>query len=185
MSLRQGKNKGVASGGGGGIQCGELSTVIVTNNTIIDNLAYFGGGGVSCLLDSTWTITNTILWNNTAPTGSEIYLEGNFSISYSDIDGGQGSVYEDPNGNLTWGSGIIDADPLFIDSSKNDFHINYHSPCVDAGDNYAPNLPVKDIDGEPRIILKGNRILVGSPGTESIVDMGADECHFWQQMYIY
>src|SRR5262249_33729594 len=42
------------------------------------------------------------------------------------------------------------------------------SPSIDAGDNLAPNLPDKDLDGHPRI-LDGDR-----NGT-TIVDMGVYE----------
>ena len=53
-------------------------------------------------------------------------------------------------------------DPLFMDPANGDFHLSAASPCIDAGDNAAPNLPATDYEGDARIM-----------GTA--VDIGADE----------
>ena len=52
--------------------------------------------------------------------------------------------------------------PLFLDPANDDYHLTKDSPCRDAGDNDAPELPDTDIDGELRIL-------------DGIVDIGADE----------
>ena len=57
---------------------------------------------------------------------------------------------------------IVVPDPLFVSEVGRDFHLKASSPCIDAGDNSAPDLPATDIDGDARII-------------NGIVDMGADE----------
>jgi serine protease len=49
-----------------------------------------------------------------------------------------------------------------------DYHISIISPCVDAGDNLAPELTTEDIDGESRIVD-------GNADGLSVTDMGADE----------
>lgn len=54
------------------------------------------------------------------------------------------------------------ADPCFIDADGNDFHIDIHSPCVNAGDPNGNYDDQNDIDGDARVI-------------GSYVDIGADE----------
>ena len=51
---------------------------------------------------------------------------------------------------------------------EEDLHLNSGSPCIDTGDNHAPQLPGTDKDGKPRIID-------GDNDGETIVDMGAYE----------
>jgi hypothetical protein len=119
------------------------------------------------------TVTNTILWNNDAPEGPEIWMgtiskPSNLTISYSDVEGGQSSVYVDPGCILNWGSGMIDADPLLVDPTNGDFHLTFISPCKDTGDNTAVTDSI-DYEGDMRIAY----------GT---VDMGADE--FYTHLYL-
>ena len=83
-------------------------------------------------------------------------------VTYSDIEGGY------------VGTGNINADPLFVDPTNGDFHLGQGSPCIDAGDNSAPNLPLTDIDGKDRKIDDPAVVDTGN-GTPPIVDMGADE----------
>jgi parallel beta-helix repeat protein len=112
-----------ASRYGGGIYC-EASDPAIANNAIYGNSANFGGG-ISCANYSRPTVTNTILWGNTAPYGPEIdtsYYGHSPVVTYSDVQGG-------------WpGQGNIDADPIFVGSEREDFHLRWRSPCIDAGD---------------------------------------------------
>jgi len=66
----------------------------------------------------------------------------------------------------SFGVGSIEKDPLFIDVSANNFHIDFESPCVDAGTRTALNGYegglVHDVDFEYR-------------RAQSDPDMGADE----------
>jgi hypothetical protein len=66
------------------------------------------------------------------------------------------------------GEGNINADPLFVDPSNNDFHLQTTSPCIDKGNNSALGIPNTDFEGDSRIV-DGD-----SDGTAT-VDMGADE----------
>ena len=66
------------------------------------------------------------------------------------------------------GTHDISLDPLFVNPSGGDYHLQTTSPCIDAGSNAAPGLPATDLEGDPRVI-DGN-----GDGT-STVDMGADE----------
>src|SRR5262249_22759834 len=62
----------------------------------------------------------------------------------------------------------ISADPMFADPTQGDYHILKGSPSIDSGDNQAPNLPDKDLDGDPRIVD-------GDGDGNAIIDMGVDE----------
>jgi hypothetical protein len=102
------------------------------------------------------------------------------TVSFSDIEGGQGQACIDASCTLHWGDGNIDLDPNFVDAGywddantpadpNDDFfvtgncHIPPNSPCVDSGDNSSlPPVSTLDIDGEERIF-------------NDIVDIGADE----------
>ncbi len=157
-----------AGSDGGGIYC-YRSFLAITNTTITGNTAGSNGGGI--YYDYYYSssnspfFTNTILWQNNAPAGPECWIGSisNVTISYSDVQGGQSSIFVDPGGILIWGSGMIDADPLFVDPVNGDFHLTWGSACRNTGDNSAATEP-QDFEGDPRI-------------ADGTVDMGADEFH--------
>jgi hypothetical protein len=135
------------------------------NNTFYGNTAATKGGAIWCGAYSSATITNTIFWNNEAPTGSNIWLAkteypSTLTISYSDVQGGQSSVYVYPGCTLNWGDGMFDADPQLEHPLGDDFHLTWTSPCINRGTN--DGAPVEDMDGDLRPCV----------GT---VDVGADE----------
>jgi hypothetical protein len=74
---------------------------------------------------------------------------------------------------LNWGSGNISEDPLFVDMTTGDLHLNDSSPCIGAGINsFILNeewftAPTRDMEGHPR----------PSP-QDSNADMGAYEHEF-------
>jgi len=106
---------------GGGIYCLDSSPT-VSGNTVNENRADRGGGGVFCE-NSRPTIANTILWGDTAVNGPEIFVRSGDPpiVRYCDVQGG-------------WpGTGNIDADPLFAGPYNDDFHLRWHSPCINAG----------------------------------------------------
>jgi subtilisin family serine protease len=147
----------------GGAICEDWSYTDIKNCTIVSNSAKTYGGGIYGRYwwdDTNAVLVNSIVRDNIASNGDEIALQGaKMDILYSDVKAGQAGVFVDQNCILNWGSGNIDADPLFTDVY---FHISQNSPCIDAGDpngNYAGQV---DIDGQPR--LQGPR-----------VDIGADE----------
>jgi predicted outer membrane repeat protein len=145
----------------------------VKNCTFSGNSAsnYPGGGAIFCTDNTDLTVVNTILWGDSAPAGPELWIGGygsddpsTVSISYSDVAGGQDAVFMTVGDNtLTWGDGMIDEDPLFMDPSNNDYHLQSGSPCIDSGDpGYVPDPGETDIDGDPRVV-------------NDLIDMGADE----------
>jgi len=128
---------GNRGGYGGGISCYDSSPNLISN-TITGNRALEWGGGIYCINHSNMTISNTILWSNNASNGSEIWI-GSYNdssvvtISYSDVAGGSSSVYIRPGCTLNWGDGIMDEDPTFVLSDKDDYRLLWDSPCIDAG----------------------------------------------------
>ena len=88
------------------------------NNTIVKNKATLKGGAINSF-GSDLIIMNSILWQNSAPNGSEIFIEsGTINVSYSDVDGG-------------WtGTGNMNVNPKLI---SNYCLLNHNSLCIDAG----------------------------------------------------
>lgn len=135
---------------GGGIECDNcenlsLSNIIIANNSAdygggidfydsnaaLENVTITGntssnGGGINCDNSNVFLI-NSILWNNSI---QEILLgSGSVTATYSDIQGG-------------WaGTGNIDIDPLFVNAGSGNYHLQYNSPCIDAGDPTSPLDP--------------------------------------------
>jgi len=138
---------------------GDPQTITVTNCTFIGNDSDdCDQGGAIYNRGLSLVVTNTIFWDN---EDLGIYSESGLAgVSYSLVDGGfSGTGFTDEGDNL-------DEDPLF--ASADDFHLQFHSPCLDSGDNNAPLLPATDLDGE-------NRIHDGDGNGSQVVDFGVYE----------
>ncbi len=143
-----------AARGSGGITA--YGTLNLLNCTVFANT----GGGMS--VGGTVTITNCIVYGNadrdddTTLTEAQIrYYPAPPLVTYSCVEGGwtaAGAV------------GNIDADPLFVDTTAGDLHLQAGSPCIDTGNSAAPELPETDREGNARTTASG-------------VDMGAYEYH--------
>jgi hypothetical protein len=142
-------------GVGGGMIVQYSRATLLTNVTFSGNSASLGGAiehKASGPSNSNLTLQNSILWGN----GDNVIHAGGLdealtTVSYSDVEGG-------------WaGTGNIDGDPLFVDATNSDLHLQAGSPAIDAGDQtLLPAGVTTDLDGNPRV-AGGN------------VDMGAYE----------
>ncbi|HSY20212.1 MAG TPA: immunoglobulin domain-containing protein [Candidatus Acidoferrales bacterium] len=163
----------------------------IVQNLIINN----NGDGITGLVPSgargPWVINNTICGNS----GNGIYEDGFVSsgeiinnivvgspalsmnpwyglpppaVQFNDFYSTNGNVFSGVFTNVNSGNGDISTDPLFVAAAGGNFHLSAGSPCIDAGTNGAPLLPLLDLDGFPRIIA-GNGA--------AIADLGAYELH--------
>jgi hypothetical protein len=107
-------------GNNGSNNSAPLNECIVKNCTIVDN----GGGNPGGAVSLCYEIVNSIIRGN----GGDLQVY-NSQVTYSDVEGS----YD--------GEGNIDADPLFVDESNGDFHLQWGSPCIDAGDPASPLDP--------------------------------------------
>ena len=126
---------------------------VIANNTIVGNT----NCGVN-IRHVTLALENNILWDN----GDDINaMDDQLEPEYCCIEDGDDVGI---NGN-------IDDNPLFVDASNNDYHLQAISPCVDGARTWFTRDHVcehTDIDGEPRF-------MDGDNDGEIDVDMGADE----------
>ncbi|MHC4396844.1 MAG: right-handed parallel beta-helix repeat-containing protein [Planctomycetota bacterium] len=168
---RGGRGGPIHNGGGISVMDG---IYLINNCTISGNSAENGSGGIACSWGSNTTISNSVLWGNKAPDGPEIYLSSGqnkveVQVSYSNVQGGQNSVYAATDSTLSWGPGNIDADPCFVEPGlwdgdlwiEGDYHLQPWSACIDAGDPYyVPGANETDLDGLARVF--GGRVDMGA-----------------------
>lgn len=116
-----------------GIQCTVDSTIIL-ENTIIE----YNTTGVDCSNLSDVTVTNTIISNNATDITSDQFLNpgSDFNLIYNNTTSNY--PVTDPNS-------IYGQDPLFVDKSLNDLHLQTGSPAIDAGTGTDPNGTQSDI----------------------------------------
>ncbi len=161
-----------AGGGGSGGGVSAIGSIVLIGNTIVGNTAFDGSSGVFTEELSPSTISNNIVVAATGQTGivcdqfSSIFP----NFSHNDVvSPGGGQAYSSNCAASAQGNGNISLDPLFVNSSGGDYHLQATSPTIDAGDNAAPNLPTQDFDGKPRIASGSATTCVNT------VDMGVYE----------
>jgi hypothetical protein len=179
-----------------GIVVQNTCNALIVNNTIVN----CPGPAIKCLdFSDRWgfpyylapgsgsaTVINCILWNNgqsfnlgdSPPESTNPDKGAHVTVSYCDIKGGTTGATVGAKSTLTWGDGIINADPLFVDPLNTDRNLqDYHlksqagrwnpttlswvkdavtSPCIDAGD------PATDWKSE--LWPNGGRINLGGFG---------------------
>jgi hypothetical protein len=157
--------------GGGAYFVSYTGLLNITNNTFIYNSGIHGGGiHIELNENSAFVnIYNNIIWGNDAEgDGDDIYIMDDrewdntgspVSLYYNNFKG----FFIWDGDNLSQGSNL-DVDPCFTPS----FHLQAGSPCIDAGTNAAPMLPVSDFEGDPRVFD-------GNYNGFAHADMGADE----------
>jgi len=109
---------------GGGVYCTHSATPIFNHLTMTADSADRGNGGLHAYDNSVATITNSIFWAN-IPVG----MSAGQTVTYSDIQNGYA------------GQGNVNSNPQFVDPANGNYQLQDNSPCVDAGDQNAPNDP--------------------------------------------
>ena len=134
------ENESSAESGGGLCISTTTGNLNIFNNTFYSNTAA-DGGDVYLYFDNSSSISNfynNILYQSSLPALSFSGAQ-TVTATYSDIENGT----EEP----WFGTGCIDADPLFADPASGDFHLTWanfptpdatKSPCIDAGDPASP-----------------------------------------------
>ncbi len=157
-----------------------LSSISVINCTFATNNASVVGGGMYGRSDSA-ELVGSILWGNTiagsAPNQIAVDDQGRVFATSCDMEGGFP------------GSGILDADPLFVrapdphgngwdglDDDFGDLRLQAGSPCVDSGGGaFLPDETAVDLGGASRFVdvmcVAPNAV----PGVRGPVDIGAFE----------
>jgi PKD repeat protein len=148
---------------GGGIYC-FLATTVLENVTISGNTATETdcGGGMDIYSETDSTVlSNCILWNN-SPEEIYAYMD-TITVEYSNIDGGYSGIINN-DGTINWLDGNTNTNPLFVNPSIGDYHLQSISPCIDAGD---PNSP---FDPDGTITDMGGLFFNQAPVAEFIAD---------------
>ena len=175
---------------GGAIYCNNSSPSI-RGSLFWNNRCRYSGGGVYCTDNSSPSIINcTFHYNPGGNDANTIYawrMNSNPIISNSiiwstqsyhrGIDHGSSVTPVVTYSNVVRGfpgTGNVEVDPLFVDvkdpdPANWDLHLQFESPCIDAGSNaLVPGDLTNDMDGN-------GRILDGDWVGGVTVDMGADE----------
>ncbi len=118
------------------IQCNGSPAPEIVNNIIALSK---GGYGINTGIDSKPVIKYNNLWQNSL---------GNYGPGLQDLTGNEGN---------------ISVNPRFLIQPNITVHLNYDSPCIDAGDpNFINGSSLSDLDGDPRVM-------------NAVTDIGADE----------
>ena len=157
---------------GGGAAFHRTNIVNIINNDFIFNTAGQGGGGIWGRIfnnDDVMNIYNNNIWNNTALNAVDLYLDNNdnYDNIYSQLNLFHNNFDQSENGFFITQpdfsinpNNLNNEDPLFVDPVNGDYHLTLGSPCIDAGDSLAPEIPTTDKDGNPRIV--GTAVDIGA-----------------------
>lgn len=170
-------NKIFANSGNGNIYCDSSALVsgnIIALNTgegikangnanIVNNtIAYNSGNGITGSGVGVYSVYNNIVAFNSI--GLYCY-SGTFSASNNCVYGNSNGNY----GGVSPGAGDVNADPVFVDGSCNNLHIQPYSPCVGAGWNGAPGIPSTDTDGQARVLPSDGNVDIGADETDGTI----------------
>jgi parallel beta-helix repeat protein len=135
------------------------SNPILINNTIAHNSSNSQGSGFF-YLRSDPIVINSIIWYNKTSSGFQNIsgTSGVVDITYSNIQDGNE------------GTGNLNIDPLFADTTNGDYRITSDSPCIDSGTPDTTDLYLSDWDLDDNY-----RIWDGDLNGSEIIDMGAYE----------
>jgi hypothetical protein len=161
----------IKNSGGANITINIEAEVEFINCTIADNNSD-EVAGLSLRRGGKAVLTNTIIRNNCRNEirlTTAVGLGNEITINHCNIRNGIDSVLvSDSLCLVNWGSGNIDADPLFIDTTVNDYHLQDTSPCIGAGinclkiDEIWHCAPPYDLDGISRPSPEGTNTDMGA-----------------------
>ncbi|MFC1517203.1 choice-of-anchor Q domain-containing protein [Candidatus Margulisiibacteriota bacterium] len=143
------------------------------NNCIISGNAADWGAGIYQANNSSLFLTNSIIKNNTGSNASGIYTGDNVDNFFSNIIvnnnsshgiyGGEQNIYnsiiwgngtqlQDVTGIISYsiiqgghaGTGNLSTDPLFVDTTNNDYRLQPSSLAIEAGTNLLSNIQVSE-----------------------------------------
>ena len=111
----------------------------IMHSTFFNNTTGDPGAAIGLAYSDTVFVMNSIVYSNDP---ASFYMAPNeqwepLIIDHTDAEGGESAVI---NGNISeviWGTGNIDADPLFCGPGIGDYHLAENSPCVGTGENGA------------------------------------------------
>lgn len=135
----------------------EFNTVELRNCTLVGNSATTKGSALFVGEFGDVYALNSIVRANPSTSGRQAFVNGsaiypvaNLNVQQSDWQGGSGGVTLGPNGGqLIWGAGNIDLDPLFAGA---DYRLGAGSPCIDSGANGLLALDAADADGDGNVL---------------------------------
>ncbi len=122
-----------------------INDIKFLNNTVYDNGVSWGGGiHLENPSAQNVVIRNNIFSQNLSfQISNEAGLTGaNLTVDHNLIDGYRGDAGE------IYGSDYIEGDPLFVNASGADFHLQGNSPAIDKGSS--TSAPSDDFDGNVR-----------------------------------
>ncbi len=132
--------------GGGLLIYSSASSATIENNTIIKNIAKSWGYGGAIYVQEVnqIAILNNIIANNlntSSRTGGIHFVSCPtlLTLTYNDVFNNQGSNYA----GCTPEEGSISVDPMFVDATTDDYHLQAGSPAIDAGD---PDSAYNDLE---------------------------------------
>jgi len=156
-----------------GNECG-ITLEVSGNNTIVNNvISKNSTNGIELTAGSNGNtlVNNTVVSNFITGIYADGTSTGNLLSNSIICDNGDDingiAATNSDIGNGDAGAGNISVDPMFVNLSGDDYHLQTGSPCIDSGNNTYAITPT-DFEGNPRI-LDGDLDLM------AIVDMGADE----------
>ena len=184
------------SSSGGGVAGGVLKNCIIANNGASDGGGVFGGYGFIGLTYISATLYNCVIVGNYVSdgrgdgAGGGVYGVGGWATlynciiyyNYQKLTPGQSS---NNYGNPTYyccspgapGLMGITGDPLFVNRSAGDFHLQANSRCINSG-NISYDSGTNDLDGNPRII--GGTVDIGAYEYQTPASMLS---YSWAQQY--
>lgn len=163
----------------GGLYVTRESAPTLVNLTVVDNVAEEEGGGCyfSRSAGQAVPLENCIVYGNRAlEGGDQVYLSGNGWVlfSHTDLQGGQAGI--GGNGDVTWGPGNIDENPLW-GGITGDYYLSQlatghalDSPCVDTGSGAASDVCYIGYGGP--VCLDARATRMDGTGDDGTVDIG-------------